>query len=116
MKDFMFVFRYSADTPAPSPEQYQENMQKWFAWIGELSAKGHYVTGDPLTQEGKTVAGKKPVVTDGPFTEGKELLGGYFIIKAGSLEEATELAFGFPDFDITGKVEIREIMKVPMPA
>lgn len=115
MKDFMFIFR----GPSPNdfdwtPEQAQANMQKWFNWIGELSAKGRYVGGDPLVPEGKMVKGKKPVATDGPFAEGKELLGGYIIIKAESLEEATELAFGFPDFDNNGSVEIREVMKIPM--
>jgi hypothetical protein len=117
MKDFIFIFR----GPSPedlnwTPEQSQESMQKWFNWIGELSAKGRYVGGDPLVREGKTVQGKKPVVTDGPFAEGKELLGGYIIIKAESLAEATELAFGFPDFAIDGSVEVREIMKMPMPS
>jgi hypothetical protein len=117
MKDFMFIFR----GPSPqdldwTPEQSQASMQKWFDWIGELSAKGRYVGGDPLTREGKTVQGKKPVVTDGPFAEGKELLGGYIIIKAESLAEAAELAFGFPDFAVEGSVEIREIMKIPMPS
>lgn len=115
MKDFMFIFR--GPTPEDlkmSPEESQASMQKWFNWIGELSAKGRYVGGDPLTKEGKTVQGKKPVITDGPFAEGKELLGGYIIIKAESLEEATELAFGFPDFAVNGSVEVREIMKIPM--
>lgn len=117
MKDFMFIFR----GPAPedlnlTPEESQASMQKWFGWIGELSAKGRYVGGDPLLKEARTIQGKKPVVTDGPFAEGKELLGGYFIIKAESLEEATELAFGFPDFESQGSVEIREIMKIPMPS
>ena len=117
MKDFMFIFR--GPTPEDlkmSPEQAQASMQKWFDWIGELSSRGRYVGGDPLMKEGKTIQGKKPLVTDGPFAEGKELLGGYFIIKAESLEEATELAFGFPDFDMQGSVEIREIMKIPMPS
>lgn len=113
----MFIFRYSnPEAINLTPEHAQENMQKWFAWIGELTAKGHYVSGDPLVPEGKTVRGKKPVATDGPFAEGKELLGGYFLIKAESLEKATELAFGYPDFAIEGWVEIREIMKIPMPA
>lgn len=111
----MFIFR--GPSPADlnyTPEQGQANMQKWFNWIGELSAKGLYVGGDPLTPEGKLVKGKKPVATDGPFAEGKELLGGYIIIKAESLAQATELAFGFPDFDIDGSVEVREVMKIPM--
>jgi hypothetical protein len=68
MKDFMFIFR----GPSPmdldlSPEESQASMQKWFDWIGELSAKGHYVAGDPLAREGRTIQGKKPLVTDGPF-------------------------------------------------
>lgn len=111
----MFIFRGSAPKDLVlSPEEAQASMQKWFEWIGQLSAKGRYVAGDPLLKEGKSIEGKKPVVTDGPFAEGKELVGGYFIIKAESLEEATELAFGFPDFEIQGSVEIREIMKIPM--
>ena len=113
----MFIFR----GPGPqdlnwTPEQSQASMQKWFNWIGELSANGRYVGGDPLAREGKTVQGKKPVVTDDPFAEGKELLGGYIIIKAESLAEAAELAFGFPDFAVEGSVEIREIMTIPMPS
>jgi hypothetical protein len=117
MKDFMFIFR--GPTPQDlnfTAEETQASMQKWFDWIGELSAKGRYVAGDPLIREGKTIQGKKPVVTDGPFAEGKELLGGYIIIRAESLEEATAMAFGFPDFEIQGSVEVREIMKIALPA
>lgn len=114
MKDFMFIFR-GGMPESMTPEESQASMQKWFAWIGELSTKGRYVGGDPLMKEGKLLQGKKPVVTDGPFAEGKELLGGYFIIKADTLEEATELAWGYPDFELGGSVEIREVMKIPMP-
>src|ERR1700759_2521313 len=116
MKDFMFIFR--GPNPADlklTPEESQASMQKWFDWIGELSAKGHYVAGDPLLPGGKTVQGKKVVVTDGPFAEGKELLGGYFIIKAESMEQAVQMDYGFPDFEMQGSVEIREILKMPMP-
>jgi hypothetical protein len=116
MKDFMFIFRgTSAEDLNWTPEQTQAAMQKWFNWIGELSAKGRYVGGDPLVTGGKTVQGKNPVVTDGPFAEGKELLGGYIIVKAESIEEATQMAFGFPDFDIDGSVEVREIMQYHKP-
>lgn len=117
MKDFMFIFR--GPTPEDlnmTPEESQASMQRWFDWIGQLSAKGIYGGGEPLMPGGKTIRGKKPVITDGPFAEGKELVGGYFIVKAESLETATELALDFPDFDIHGSVEIREIMKVDMPS
>jgi hypothetical protein len=117
MKDFMFIFRgTSAEDLNWTPEQQQVAMQKWIDWIGELHSKGCYVGGDPLVREGKTVQGKKPVVTDGPFAEGKELLGGYIIIKAESLEDATQMAFGFPDFDIEGSVEVREVMQFHKPS
>ncbi len=97
-----------------TPEQSQAAMQKWMEWIGKLSAKGQYVGGAPLLTEGKMVKGKKPVITDGPFAEGKESVGGYLIIKADTLAEASELALGFPDFELGGTVEVREIVPMPM--
>lgn len=112
----MFLFRgLSPEDQKFTPEQSQQSMQKWHGWINELREKDHYVGGEPLVSTGKTLQGKKPVVTDGPFAEGKELVAGYIIIKAESLEKATELAFGFPDFDIQGSVEVREVLQMPMP-
>jgi hypothetical protein len=114
MKDFMFIFRGGMPGDM-TPEQSQAAMQKWFDWINKLKTQGRYVAGDPLLPSGKSLAGKKPMVTDGPFAEGKELIGGYFIIKAASLDEATKLAHdGYPDFETLGSVEVREIMKIPM--
>lgn len=115
MKDFMFIFRGANPKDFKlTPEQHQAMTQKWMNWIGELGAKGRYVSGAPLnTEEGKKIQGEKMVITDGPFAEGKELMGGYCIIKAESLKEATELAFGYPDFDKGGAVEIREILQIP---
>jgi hypothetical protein len=112
MKDFMFIFRNGFETLDYSPEQMQQHMQKWFAWIEDLKSKNRYVAGEPLTPGGKTVKGPKALVTDGPFTESKELVGGFFIIRAASLEEATELAKGCPDLPLNGSVEVREVMKV----
>ncbi|MBO9201068.1 MULTISPECIES: YciI family protein [Niastella] len=112
MKDFMFIFRGAAEQYNFSAEQMQQHMQKWMTWIDELKAKNIYVAGEPLTPDGKTVKGAKLLVTDGPFTESKELVGGFFIIKANTLEQATELAKGCPDLPLNGSVEVREVMKV----
>ena len=112
MKDFMFIFRGAADQYDFSAEQMQQHMQKWMTWIDELKAKNIYVAGEPLTPEGKTVKGPKLLVTDGPFTESKELVGGFFIIRAATLTEATEVAKGCPDLPLGGIVEVREVMKV----
>jgi hypothetical protein len=115
MKDFMLVFRGpNYEDLNFTPEQSQAAMQKWMEWIGKLSAQERYVGGAPLTAEGKMIKGKKPLITDGPFAEGKESVGGYLIIKADTLKEASDLALGFPDFEIGGSVEVREIVPMSM--
>src|SRR5215831_9111290 len=110
MKDFMFIFRGSSQPSDFSPEQMQEHMKKWFTWIDKLKANDIYVNGKPLTPAGKTVKGSKPVVTDGPFAESKEIVGGFFIVKANTIEEAAELAKDCPDLPLKGTVEVREVM------
>lgn len=112
MKDFMLLFRGASQQYEFSPEEMQSHMQKWFAWVDELKSKNIYVSGEPLIPEGKTVTGKKAVVTDGPFAESKEIIGGFFIIKAESIDQATEIAKDCPDLPLDGTVEIREVMKM----
>ncbi|HEY8918787.1 MAG TPA: YciI family protein [Chitinophaga sp.] len=111
MKDFMFIFRGGSSAGQLSPEEMQDNMQQWFAWIEQFRSKNIYVGGEPLYPPGKMVSGSKAVVTDGPFAESKELVGGYMIIQADSLEAAAELAKGCPDLPLNGSVEVREVMK-----
>jgi hypothetical protein len=111
MKDFMFIFHSAQSATAPTPEEMQTNMQLWMDWIDQLKAKNIYVAGEALNPGGKLVKGaKKPLVTDGPFAESKEIVGGFFIVKAASLEEAAEIAKGYPDFATNGAVEVREVM------
>jgi hypothetical protein len=114
MKDFMFFFRGPSDLKL-TPEQSQVQMQKWMDWIHGLTADGHFTTGGPFSQTGKMVKGLKPVVTDGPFTEGKEVMGGYILVKAESFEQAAELSLGFPDYDKGCSLEIRELLPPPRP-
>ena len=111
MKDFMLIFIGAPQQYEFSPEQMQQHMEKWFGWIEELKAKQLYVSGEALLPEGKTVKGSKALVTDGPFTESKELVGGFVIVKATTIDEAAEIAKGCPDLPLEGNVEIREVMK-----
>ncbi len=111
MKDFMLIFTNNPNMPTATPEQMQANMQLWFAWTEKLKAKNLYVSGEALMPGGKMVQGKKAVVTDGPFAESKEIVGGYFIVKANSLEDAAELAKDCPDLPQDGKVVVREVVK-----
>ncbi len=115
MSEFLFLFR-GGDAPMQnlSPEQSQAHMQKWFQWMGNLRDKGTFVGAQPLNKEGKLVKGSKKVVTDGPYTEGKEIVGGYLICKADSFDEAVTISKDCPilEFD-NGFVEVREIRELP---
>ncbi len=116
MKEYLFLFRGGDGTTVQqSPEKWQEHMQKWMKWMGELGQQGKFVGAQPLTTTGKQVTGSKKVVTDGPFMEGKEMVGGYLICKADSYDEAVDISKGCPilEFD-DGAVEIREIHEVKM--
>jgi len=110
MKNFMFLFRGGSSDNSPlSPEESQQHMQKWFDWVADLQAKGLYAGGEALMPTGKTVRPGN-VVTDGPYAESKELVGGYFLVKAESLEAASELAKACPDLSLGGSVEVRDVV------
>jgi hypothetical protein len=109
MKNFMLLFRGGSDAVQMSPEESQQHMQKWFAWIEELQQKGIYTSGEALIPGGKTVS-KDALVTDGPFAESKEIVGGFFVVKAGNLDEAAEIAKKCPDLPLNGTVEVREVV------
>jgi hypothetical protein len=110
MKDFLLVFRADYNTmPKASPEQMQATTKRYMDWIGGIAAQNKLVDrGNSLVPSGKVVKAGN-VVTDGPFTEIKECIMGYSIVKADSIEEATELAKDCPILTFGGNVEIREI-------
>jgi hypothetical protein len=110
MSDFMFLFR--GGQTGGSPEQMQQHMQKWRTWMQELGQKGHFKAGEPLDKSGKVVKGSRKAVTDGPFAEAKDLVGGYLIVSARDLDEAVELSKGCPIFESDGIVEVRPVMKM----
>jgi hypothetical protein len=112
MEKFMFIFHGSQPTGA-SPEQMQAHMGKWMAWIDSLAKEGKYVSGEPLVPGGKIVSGSNgKSVTDGPFTEGKEVVGGFFIINAADMNEAVAISKHCPDFELGGSVQVRQVMKM----
>jgi hypothetical protein len=116
MKDYMFLFRGGdAAMAQESPDAMQAHMQKWFAWIEKLQKKGVYVSGEPLEPGGKAVRNRGRQIIDGPFAEGKEVVGGYFVIKARNIDEASEIAKECPDFEFdNATVEVRPIMQIDM--
>jgi hypothetical protein len=112
MSEFVYLYRGGQQMPG-SPEQAQQQMQKWMGWLKDLTARGHIKDpGHPLESTGKIVAGKPKIVTDGPFAEAKDMIGGYTIVHAADLTHAAELTIGCPIFEVGGTVEVRPIMQM----
>lgn len=111
MKEFLLLFRGGdAERRQLSPEQIGAHMQRWQDWIGGIAQKDRLVGAQPLESGGKVLRGTSKKLTDGPFMEGKEVLGGYVLLKADTIEQATEIAKGCPNLEAeSGTVEIREI-------
>lgn len=118
MKDFMLIFRGEKEAEEAfsrqSPAEMQKEMEKWTKWMGSLSEKGKLVGGQPLLPTGKVLRANGGKLTDGPYTEGKDIVGGYMLIKANDLSEATQLSRDCPHLDgKSATVEVREIMLMP---
>ena len=109
MAKFLFVYRGAAENVARmTPEEMQHHLQRWEKWIGEGMQKGWMLDpGDALTKEGRVVGAK--LVTDGPFVESKEIVGGFSIIQADTLDAAARLAKGCPGVLVGGTVEVRPL-------
>ncbi len=110
MKEFVMLFRNAPTGDAmPSPEVMQELAKKWDNWLAGISAKNRFVSGSRLSFEGRIL---KPgnIITDGPYAEVKEILGGFVNVKAASLDDALEMAQGYPILQIGGYVEVRPVM------
>ena len=113
MSEFTFLYR-GGDGPV-SPEQMQQTMQKWFAWFKELGENGHLRDrGHPLESVGRVVKGNQKIVTDGPYAEAKDLVGGFSLIEAKDLAHAVELSKRCPILATGGSVEVRPVRQISM--
>ncbi|PWG06065.1 YciI family protein [Polaribacter aquimarinus] len=111
MKQFMMIFIGADYTDLGlSPEEMQARMGKWFAWGNKMGEAGILKGGEALTPQIRRVAGKDRVVTDLTSAEVKEIVGGYYTVEAKDFDAVQEIAKDFPDYDLGGTVEIREIM------
>jgi hypothetical protein len=105
-----FTFLYRGRDLSMSPEQRQKHTEQWVAWFKELGAKGHVKDlGRPLEPGGRVVRGERKNVQDGPFAEAKDVVGGYSLIEAATLDEAVELSKGCPILAVGGAVEVRPV-------
>jgi hypothetical protein len=113
MNEFALIFRNDFHPEAKySPDELQNIMQQWQTWMGGMAANGQLANGgNRLGGDGKTV---KPsaVVTNGPYAEIKEMITGFIVVKADTIDGAAELAKGCPILHAGGNVEVRNI--IPM--
>ena len=115
MPQFMLISQDSMEMPEGfeiTPEVIQSVIQKFSDWAEGLSKSGHLVSMNKLREEpGKNIKGGGPnqVVTDGPYAETKEIIGGYWIITAANYDEAVKLASTCPSLEFGSRVEVREV-------
>lgn len=115
MEEYALIMRHEDGTKVASPEQIQAWMKQTMDWIGSISAQNKFVSGTGLRFEDAHVVTKKDskkVVTNGPFGDIKETIGGIIVVRAESVEEAIEFAKGCPVLQGEGnRVEVRKIAR-----
>ncbi|HEU4631425.1 MAG TPA: YciI family protein [Gemmatimonadaceae bacterium] len=115
---YLLIFRETslASYDALSPDERRQAMGRWNGWCDELAAEGRFLGGHPLEPAGRIVsaarrgqAARHARPIDGPFAEAKELIGGYFLLSAASLDEATAIAERCPFLQYGMTVEVRPV-------
>lgn len=109
---FLLIFRDSQPEAYGrlSPEERQRLVQQWNAWYDGLAVQGKVLHGNPLEPQGRVVSGPAgQSVRDGPYAEGKEVVGGYFWLSVADIDEATAIAQKCPSLPIGISVEIRPV-------
>jgi hypothetical protein len=111
MKEYILLFRHENANGKVSPEQMQQWMKQQMDWVASITAQNKFVSGTGLLFEDAKVVNHQKMITNGPFGDIKETLGGYVIVKAESAEEAAEFAKGTPILMGEGNtVEVRQIL------
>lgn len=112
MEEFILIFRHQDGGKLVSPEQIQAWMKQTMDWIGGIAAQNKFVSGTGIPFDDARVVRHGGVVTNGPFGEIKETIGGFIVVRAESVDEAVEFAKGSPVLQGDGNsVEVRKVAK-----
>lgn len=107
--EYMVLFRSTDWSKNLSFEEMQAIMDQTLAWFDRLREEGKFKAAQPLFGEGKVISGKNAMVTDGPFAESKETVGGYLILQVTTMEEAVAIAQGWPLLQCGASLEVRPL-------
>jgi hypothetical protein len=108
--EYLLLFRGNDWDRSLSPSELQKTMGSFLAWFERLSADGTLKAGQPLTDDARVVSGRHgKLVADGPFAESKEAVGGYFLIRAASFDDAVAIAQQCPTLEFGAVIEVRPI-------
>lgn len=108
--EYLLFFRGGDWTKGLSPEEIQTAVNQMMTWLEGFSKQGKLKAAQPLERTGKVVSGKNGrIVQDGPYTESKEIVGGYGLFALASLDEAVAIAKTCPMLEHGGVVEVRQI-------
>jgi hypothetical protein len=111
---YLLLFRNSQEGPDPTPQEMEQIFGRWMAWMKGMGTKGVFAGANRLQDTGKVLRGPGGAsLTDGPFAEAKEVVGGYVLISADNYAQAVEIAKGCPGLDMGTIVEVREVEPLP---
>ena len=112
MEEYVLIMRHQDGSKIASPEQMQAWMKQTMDWIGGISAQNKFVSGTGLPFHDAKVVASNKVVTNGPFGDIKETIGGFITVRADSIDEAVEFAKGCPVLQGEGNtMEVRKVAK-----
>ena len=110
---FLLLLRqpYDGKGTRPDPEQMQVIMSRFMAWIDDIQAKTSVLSTNGLDDRCKIVRGKRgETLTDGPYLEAKEIIGGYVLITANDYDHALSIARACPGLEWNMGVEVRPVI------
>lgn len=107
-KQYLLLFRGRDWDEGLSPEELQGAVDRVTTWFNQVEQTGKVKAGQPLARQGKIVSSEG--VTDGPFAESKEAIGGYLLLEANNLDEAVAVARTVPTLDYEITVEVRPVL------
>ena len=109
MPKFMLLIRGGDPDETMSPEEMQAVIQQYVRWSQNLQSAGKLEASEKLCDDGRVVSVKNGKIVDGPFTETKEAVGGYFMVNVADYAEACQIARECPVLKRDGVVEVRKL-------